>query len=59
MKAIVQDRYGSAEVLDLREPATPLLASNEVLIRVRAAGLNVADPHIMRGSPPCCGWCTW
>ena len=41
MKAIVQDVYGSADVLELREIARPEPRTGEVLIRVRAAG--VAD----------------
>ena len=42
MKAIGQDRYGSAEVLELRDIAKPEIADRDVLIRVRAAGVNVA-----------------
>ena len=38
MKAIVQDRYGSADVLQLREIARPRPRAGEVIIRVHAAG---------------------
>jgi NADPH:quinone reductase-like Zn-dependent oxidoreductase len=51
MKAIVQDRYGSADVLELREVERPEPATGEVLVRVRAASVNAADWHIMRGDP--------
>ncbi|WP_086666006.1 NAD(P)-dependent alcohol dehydrogenase [Lentzea kentuckyensis] len=51
MKAIVQDRYGSADVLELREVERPVPAAGEVLVRVRASSVNAADWHIMRGDP--------
>lgn len=51
MKAIVQDRYGSADVLELREVDRPVPAAGEVLVRVRASSVNAADWHIMRGDP--------
>ena len=37
MKAIVQDTYGSADVLELRDIDSPAIADDEVLIGVRAA----------------------
>ncbi|MDH2430449.1 NAD(P)-dependent alcohol dehydrogenase [Sphaerisporangium sp. TRM90804] len=51
MKAIVQDRYGSPDVLELREVDTPVAAAGEVLVRVHAAALNAYDWHAMRGDP--------
>jgi len=51
MKAIVQDRYGSADVLALREVDDPVVTDNGVLVRIRAAAVNAADWHIMRGDP--------
>lgn len=51
MKAIVRHRYGACEVLELANLPKPVPAENEVLIRVRAAGLNPFDWHIMRGTP--------
>jgi NADPH:quinone reductase-like Zn-dependent oxidoreductase len=51
MKAIVQDRYGGPEVLDFREIDQPVPTDNEVLIRVRAAGLHRGDWHVMTGMP--------
>jgi NADPH:quinone reductase-like Zn-dependent oxidoreductase len=51
MKAIVQDRYGSPDVLQLREVDRPVPAENEVLVRVRASAVNARDWHLMRGDP--------
>jgi NADPH:quinone reductase-like Zn-dependent oxidoreductase len=51
VKAIVQGKYGSAEVLELREIAKPEIGPRDVLIRVRAAGVNIADWAIMGGLP--------
>ena len=51
MKAIVQDRYGSPGVLELREVDKPVVADDEVLVRVHAASVNARDWHIMRGDP--------
>ncbi len=51
MKAIVQDRYGSPDVLKLREIDQPVPADNEVLVRVHAAAVNARDWHLMRGDP--------
>ena len=51
MRAIVQDRYGSADVLRLARIAPPKAADNEVLVRVRAAGLDRGTWHLMTGRP--------
>ena len=51
MKAIVQDRYGPTEVLELREIARPVPTDDEVLVRVRAAGLDRGVWHVMTGLP--------
>ena len=40
MKAIVQDVYGSVEVLELRDVEAPVPGDDDVLIRVRAAGVD-------------------
>ena len=47
MKAILQDTYGSTDVLELRDIATPEIAAGEVLLRVHAAGIDrgVFAPH--------------
>ena len=52
MKAIVRDRYGSADVLQLRDVDVPEVGVDEVLVRVHAAGLNGADMLQRRGMYP-------
>jgi NADPH:quinone reductase-like Zn-dependent oxidoreductase len=51
MKAIVQDRYGSAEVLELREVEDPTVGPGDVLVRVVAAGCGPDVWHLMTGRP--------
>ena len=51
MKAIVQDRYGSADVLRLEDIDTPVARGGDVLIRVGAASAFIGDWHIMTGTP--------
>ena len=51
MKAIVQDKYGSADVLELREVEKPHPGDDEVLIRVHAAGIDPGVWHLMTGLP--------
>jgi NADPH:quinone reductase-like Zn-dependent oxidoreductase len=51
MEAIVQDRYGSADRLRLSQIEGPVLAADEVLVQVRAAGVDRGTCHLMRGEP--------
>jgi NADPH:quinone reductase-like Zn-dependent oxidoreductase len=51
MKAIVRDRYGSADVLELRDIDRPVVGDDEVLVRVRAAGVDQGVWHVMAGLP--------
>jgi NADPH:quinone reductase-like Zn-dependent oxidoreductase len=51
MQAIVQDSYGSAEVLEARDIDKPEIADDEVLVRVHAASIHVGDWIVMTGSP--------
>ena len=51
MKAIVQDRYGSTEVLEARDIEKPEVGDNEVLVRVHAASVHVGDWVLMTGTP--------
>jgi NADPH:quinone reductase-like Zn-dependent oxidoreductase len=51
MKAIVRERYGSAEVLELKDVDKPVVDDDSMLVRVRAASINAYDWHMMRGSP--------
>ena len=50
MKAIVQDGYGSADVLQLRETDKPVITDDRVLLRVRAASVNAVDWHTVHGA---------
>jgi NADPH:quinone reductase-like Zn-dependent oxidoreductase len=51
MRAIVQDAYGSAEVLQQRDIAKPRIGDREVLVRVHAAGVDRGAWHLMTGLP--------
>ena len=51
MKAIVQDRYGPADVLEFRDTEEPVLGEDEVLVKVRAAGCGPDVWHLMTGQP--------
>ena len=51
MKAIVQHRYGSPDVLQLREIDQPVAGDDEVLVRVHAAGVDQGVWHITAGLP--------
>ena len=51
MKAIVYDRYGTFENLALRDIEKPAVKPDEVLVRVRAAGLHIGDCFGVRGAP--------
>lgn len=51
MRAIVQDTYGPADVLELREIERPEVGENDVSVRVRAAGSGPDVWHIMTGQP--------
>ncbi len=51
MKAIVQDKFGEADVLEFREIPAPVIGDDEVLIKVRAAGAGPDVWHIMAGKP--------
>ncbi len=49
MKAIVQEGYGTADVLRLREIDMPAVGDKTVLVRVRAASINALDWHMVHG----------
>ena len=51
MKAIVQDRYGSADVLAFRDIEDPVVGDGDVLVRVHAAGCGPDVWHLMTGMP--------
>ena len=51
MRAIVQDAYGPADVLELRDIDKPEAGDGEVLVRVHAAGVDRGAWHLMTGLP--------
>lgn len=51
MKAIVQDTYGSPDVLELRDIDRPVAGDNELLVQVHAAAVDPGVWHLMTGLP--------
>src|ERR687890_1883433 len=51
MMAVVQDTYGSPDVLELRDIGKPEIEDDEVLVHVHAAGVDRGVWHIMTGLP--------
>jgi NADPH:quinone reductase-like Zn-dependent oxidoreductase len=51
MKAIVQERYGSPDDLELREVEKPVVGDDDVLVRVRAASVHPDVWHVVKGRP--------
>jgi NADPH:quinone reductase-like Zn-dependent oxidoreductase len=51
MRAVVRHAYGPADVLRVAQVARPEPAADEVLVRVRAAGVDRAAWHMMTGKP--------
>jgi NADPH:quinone reductase-like Zn-dependent oxidoreductase len=51
MKAAVRSKYGSSEVLSIKEINKPVPKDDEVLIRIYAASVNRSDNHVLTGRP--------
>ena len=51
MRALVQDRYGSPDVLRVAHVPAPTPGAGQVRVRVAAASVNARDWHVMRGEP--------
>ena len=51
MKAIVYEKYGSPDVLELMEIEKPTVRDNEMLIKVQTAAVTPMDWHFMTGTP--------
>ena len=54
MKEIVYQKYGSPDVLEIKEVERPTPKNDEVLIKVRAASVNPLDRHFLRATPFFC-----
>lgn len=51
MRAITQNQYGNADVLNLAQVPVPTVGPDEVLVKVHAAGLDRGTEHLMNGKP--------
>ena len=51
MKAVLRREYGETDVLTVEEVDVPTPAEGQVLVRVKAAGVNMAEWHLMTGRP--------
>ena len=51
MKAIVCNKYGSPDVLELKEIEKPLPLENQVLVKVHSASLNFGNLVLLKGKP--------
>jgi len=51
MKAILQTKYGSPDVLQLSDVEKPTPKENQVLVKVHAASINALDYRLMRAKP--------
>lgn len=51
MRAILLPTYGGPDILRVTDIPCPNPKADEVLVRVRAASVNPADKHRMRGTP--------
>ena len=51
MKAVTYYEYGPPDILKIEEVPEPVPNENEVLVKVRAASINFANPALVRGKP--------
>ncbi|NHK31161.1 MAG: zinc-binding alcohol dehydrogenase family protein [Asgard group archaeon] len=51
MKTFVYEKYGSLDVLKLKEVEKPVPKDKEVLIKIHATSINYADSGLVRGKP--------
>jgi NADPH:quinone reductase-like Zn-dependent oxidoreductase len=51
VKAFIYEKYGPPQALRIADVDIPAPAAGEVLVKVRAASVNAADWHVMRGKP--------
>ena len=55
MQAVTQSRFGGPDVLDVTDLDQPTPLATEVLVAVRAAGLNPVDAAVRSGAFPILG----
>ena len=51
MRALLQDRYGSPDVLHIAHIPKPVPRADHLVVRVQASSVNARDWHVMRGEP--------
>ena len=51
MRALVQHRYGSPDVLAVEQVSAPHPEAGEIVVRTFASSVNARDWHVMRGEP--------
>lgn len=51
MKAVVAEKYGPPDVLELKEVEKPLPEAGQALVKIHAVALNAADWHLLRAEP--------
>ena len=51
MRAVVHEKYGSPDVLELKEVQKPVPDDDQVLIKIRAASLNFSNLVLLKGEP--------
>ncbi|WP_419954542.1 quinone oxidoreductase family protein [Neobacillus niacini] len=50
MKALIFEKFGGPEVLQYKDISNPVIKENEILVRMRAIGLNYADIYRRKGN---------
>lgn len=51
MRAALRERYGSPDVVQVREVEAPALTDDGVLVRVHASSVNAGDWYVLTGTP--------